>query len=150
SPGAVARRGLEHSQGGRDARRVLSRRDQTGDERDVMTSEARSRLGFIGIGLMGEAMVRRLLDRGWPVSVWNLEPERLATVVPHGAVAAASPAAVAEASDVVLLCVLHTDAVRDVVYRERGLAAATRGAKLFVDMSTIDPAATRTIAARLR
>ena len=48
------------------------------------------RLGFVGIGLMGEAMTRRLLDRSYQVSVWNHEPARLDTVVPHGAVAAAS------------------------------------------------------------
>jgi 3-hydroxyisobutyrate dehydrogenase len=40
------------------------------------------RLGFLGIGLMGEAMTRRLLDRGWMVTVWNQEPERLEKVVP--------------------------------------------------------------------
>ena len=44
------------------------------------------KLGFIGIGLMGEAMTRRLLDRGYAVTVWNLEPERLDTVVAFGAV----------------------------------------------------------------
>ena len=51
------------------------------------------RIGFLGIGIMGEAMVLRLLERGRPVTVWNLEPERLDRVVPHGAVAAPTPAA---------------------------------------------------------
>jgi prephenate dehydrogenase len=37
---------------------------------------ATKRLGFIGIGLMGEAMTRRLFDKGYEVTVWNLEPER--------------------------------------------------------------------------
>ena len=73
-------------------------------------------LGFVGIGLMGEAMTRNLLDRGHTVTVWNLEPERLETVVPYGARPAASPAAVAEASDIVLLCVLHTAAVESCVF----------------------------------
>ena len=54
----------------------------------------RPHLGFIGVGLMGEAMTRRLLDRGYAVTVWNLEPERLDTVVPHGARPAAHPTAV--------------------------------------------------------
>jgi len=109
------------------------------------------RIGFIGIGIMGEAMVRRLLERGHRVTVWNLEPERLETVVPHGAVAAATPAAVSAASDIVMLCVLHTEAVRGVVFGADGVAAAGAGAdRLLVDLSTADPAATREMAARLR
>lgn len=110
------------------------------------------RIGFIGIGIMGEAMVRRLLERGHrTVTVWNLEPERLATVVPHGAAAAPTPAAVAAASDIVMLCVLHTEAVRSVVFGENGVAAAGATAgRLLVDLSTADPAATREMAARLR
>lgn len=110
------------------------------------------RIGFIGIGIMGEAMVRRLLERGHgPVTVWNLEPERLATVVPHGAVAAATPAAVAAASDITLLCVLHTEAVRNVVFGPGGIASAPGIAgRLLVDLSTAEPAATREMAGRLR
>src|ERR1700744_1138399 len=91
---------------------------------DGATTEAigkeRPRLGFVGVGLMGEAMIRRLLDCGWSVTVWNLEPERLQTVVPHGAVAAASPAAVSAASDIVLMCVLHTEAVEVCTFGEDG------------------------------
>jgi 3-hydroxyisobutyrate dehydrogenase len=115
-----------------------------------MSREARPSLGFVGIGLMGEAMVRRLLDRAWPVTVWNLEPERLATVVPHGAVAAPSPRAVAEASDIVLMCVLHTAAVESCVFGEGGIAGAASPDKLLVDLSTADPEQTRRMAARLR
>lgn len=107
-------------------------------------------LGFIGIGLMGEAMTRNLLDRGYQVTVWNLEPERLDTVVPHGARAAASPAAVTEASDIVLICVLHTAAVESCVFGPEGVAKAARPEKLLIDLSTADPAATRDMAARLR
>ena len=109
----------------------------------------RPRLGFIGIGIMGEAMTRRLLERGWQVTVWNLEPERLDLVTPHGAVAAASPAQVVSASDIVLMCVLDGTAVEQCVFGERGIAASphTRG-KLVIDLSTIDPAATRDMAAR--
>ncbi len=109
----------------------------------------RPRLGFVGIGLMGEAMTRRLLDCGWRVTVWNLEPERLQTVVPHGAIAAASPAAVAAASDIVLMCVLHTKAVAACTFGENGIASAARPPRLVIDMSTIDPAATRNFAAKL-
>lgn len=113
---------------------------------------AAPRIGFIGIGIMGEAMVRRLLDRGHrDIAVWNLEPERLDLVVPHGAVAAPTPAAVAVASDIVMLCVLHTEAVRSVVFGPDGVASAGGSAgRLLLDLSTADPATTREMAARLR
>jgi 3-hydroxyisobutyrate dehydrogenase len=110
----------------------------------------RLRLGFVGIGLMGEAMTRRLLERGWTVTVWNREPERLETVVPYGAIPAGSPAAVAEASDILLLCVLHTQAVEDCVFGPGGVIEAKAAPRLLVDHSTIDPEATRRFAARLR
>lgn len=116
-----------------------------------MTDAAsRPRIGFIGIGIMGEAMARRLLDLGFPVTAWNLEPERLQTVVPHGAVAAGSPAAVAAASDIVMLCVLHMEAVERCIFAEDGVAAAGRGPALVIDFSTADPEGTRRAAARLR
>ena len=79
------------------------------------------------------------LDLGYPVTVWNLEPERLETVVPHGAMAAPTPAAVAAASDVVMLCVLHMAAVERCVFADDGVAAAGRGPSLLIDFSTADP-----------
>jgi 3-hydroxyisobutyrate dehydrogenase len=108
------------------------------------------RLGFIGIGIMGSQMTLRLLERGWHVTVWNLEPEALSKVTPAGAIAAASPKAVAEASDIVLTCVLHTEALRSVVFGADGIASAAGRGKLLIDFSTIDPAASREMAARLR
>ena len=110
----------------------------------------RPRIGFIGIGIMGEAMVRRLLDLGFPVTVWNLEPERLATVVPHGAVAAETPAAVAAVSDIVMLCVLHMAAVERCILAGDGVAAAGAGPALVIDFSTADPEGTREVAGRLK
>ena len=111
---------------------------------------AKKRIGFVGIGLMGEAMTRHLLDRGYQVTVWNLEPERLDTVVPHGAVAAASPAAVTAASDIVMMCVLHTAAVERCVFEADGIAATATPATLLIDLSTADPEATREMAQRLK
>jgi 3-hydroxyisobutyrate dehydrogenase-like beta-hydroxyacid dehydrogenase len=113
-------------------------------------TDGKPRLGFIGIGIMGTAMTRRLLERGWRVHVWNLEPEAIPPVVEAGAVAASSPAAVAEASDIVLICVLNTAAVENCVFGPNGIAGAAGGAgKVLVDMSTIHPQATRDMAARL-
>ncbi|KAA2211554.1 NAD(P)-dependent oxidoreductase [Pseudoroseomonas oryzae] len=110
----------------------------------------RPRIGFIGIGIMGEAMVRRLLDLGFPVKVWNLEPERLQTVLPYGAISAESPAEVAAASDIVMLCVLHMQAVERCILGEDGVAAAGPGPSLVIDFSTADPEGTRQVAAALK
>ena len=116
----------------------------------MAATAAKPRIGFIGLGLMGTAMTQRLLEQGWPVTVWNLEPERVPPLVAEGAVAAATPAAVTAASDIVILCVLHTDAVRDVVFGPDGVAKAGAAGKVLIDHSTIDPARTRSMAAQLR
>src|SRR6202048_3285752 len=108
------------------------------------------RLGFIGLGLMGTAMSLRLLEKGWALNVWNLEPERIAAVAQAGATAMASPAAVTRESDIVLMCVLHTQAVEQCVFGPNGIATAANASKLLIDHSTIDPAKSRAFAARLR
>jgi len=108
------------------------------------------KLSFVGIGLMGEAMTRRLLERGYPVTVWNREPERLKTVVPHGAVAAGSPEEVTSASNIVLMCVLNTDAVEACAFGNNGIAKRAQPDQILVDLSTADPAKTRDLAARLK
>ena len=107
-------------------------------------------LGFIGLGLMGTAMSLRLLEKGWALNVWNLEPERITPVVDAGAIAKASPAAVTQASDIVLMCVLHTQAVEQCVFGKNGIAKAATANKILIDHSTIDPAKSREFAARLQ
>ncbi len=109
----------------------------------------RARIGFIGLGIMGSAMTQRLLERGWPVTVWNLEPEAIPPLVAAGAVAATSPADVTAASDIVILCVLHTQAVDSCVFGPGGVAEKAAAGKTLIDHSTADPAATRAMAAKL-
>jgi 3-hydroxyisobutyrate dehydrogenase len=106
------------------------------------------RIGFVGIGIMGAPMVRRLLAKGWQVSVWNLEPERYAQV--PGAAVLDSPAAVRAVSDIVIFCVLHGDAVEECCFGPHGLARAPSGASLLIDTSTINPDRTLALAERLK
>ena len=108
------------------------------------------RLGFIGLGIMGAPMVRRLRNRGWPVTVWNLEPDRFGAVADSGAEWADDPAAVRARSDITLLCVLDGKAVEACCFGPNGLARATGGAKLLIDTSTINPDQTLALAARLQ
>ncbi|MBO0755352.1 MAG: NAD(P)-dependent oxidoreductase [Bradyrhizobiaceae bacterium] len=108
------------------------------------------RIGFIGIGIMGEAMTRRLLDQGYRVTAWNRGSARLGLVTSHGAVGAPSPAEVTSHSDVVLMCVLNTDAVESCVFGENGIARTAKRGQLLIDFSTADPYRTRDMALRLR
>jgi 3-hydroxyisobutyrate dehydrogenase len=105
---------------------------------------------LIGLGLMGSAMSARLLQQGWRVVASNREAPALEAAAAMGAEPVADPRAVAEHADIVLLCVLDTAAVEACVQGPRGILAACGGARLVVDLSTIDPAATRRMAERLR
>lgn len=106
-------------------------------------------LGFIGLGIMGQGMARNLLKHGYAVTVWNRTPARAESVLAEGATWAESPAAVAAASDIVFTCVSDTPDVEAVILGEAGVIHGARSGALVVDMSTISPAATRAIAARL-
>lgn len=109
----------------------------------------RPALGFIGIGLMGRPMSLRLLDAGYRVTVWNRNRDRLAPVLARGAIEAESPAAVARAADIVMLCVTDQHAAGEVLFRADGVAAGGAPGKLVVDFSSIAPAAAREHAGRL-
>jgi 3-hydroxyisobutyrate dehydrogenase len=107
-----------------------------------MVQPRSKRIGMVGLGIMGSAMALRLLDAGWRLTVWNLEPERLEPIVAAGAAAATSPEAVARVSDIVLMCVLDTKAVESCVFGSARVAEAGDSTKIIVDHSTIDPDAT--------
>jgi 3-hydroxyisobutyrate dehydrogenase len=106
-------------------------------------------LGYIGIGLMGLPMTRRLLAAGYPVTVWNRTRAKIEPALAAGAGEAASPRAVAEAADIVFACVTDTGSVEAVVFGADGVAEADGAGKVFVDHSSIRPDATREMAARL-
>src|SRR5690606_9251487 len=106
------------------------------------------KLGFCGLGLMGAAMVRRLLEAGHEVKVWNRSAGKAAALVAHGAQVAASPREAAEGVDGLLLCLFDAKAVEAVVFGPEGAAQAS-GLKWLADHSSIDPQATRDMAVRL-
>lgn len=105
-------------------------------------------LAFAGIGLMGLPMCRRLLAAGYPLRVWNRTPEKCAPLVELGATCVDTPAALCDA-DLVLLCLADTAAVREVVFGPAGIAQGARAGQLLVDHSSLEPAATRQMAAEL-
>jgi len=103
-------------------------------------------LGFVGIGLMGRPMVERLLGHGFEVHVWNRTPAKAQGLVEKGAVLAESLEALVARVDAVLLCVSDTAAVVDVA---KTIVVTARPGLLVVDFSSIEPVATRTLAAEL-
>ena len=107
-------------------------------------------LGFIGTGLMGAPMAGRLLDTGNPVTVWNRTAAKAEPLVARGAALGASPADVAAKSDIVFMCLTDTAAVREAVFGPHGVAEGARPGAVLVDFSSIQPEATREMAARLR
>jgi 3-hydroxyisobutyrate dehydrogenase len=107
------------------------------------------RLGFIGAGLMGKPMSLRLLAAGYALTVWNRSRDKLAPLTAKGAHAADSPAAVARAADIVMLCVTDQHAAEQVLFGPDGIAAGGAAGKLVLDFSSIAPAAARAFAGRL-
>ncbi|HWT68506.1 MAG TPA: NAD(P)-dependent oxidoreductase [Pseudomonas sp.] len=107
-------------------------------------------LGFAGIGLMGLPMCRRLLAAGYPLTVWNRNPAKCAALVEAGARQVASPAELCQHADLVMLCLADTSVVREVVFGAAGIAEGAKSGQLLVDFSSLEPTATRDMAAELR
>jgi 3-hydroxyisobutyrate dehydrogenase-like beta-hydroxyacid dehydrogenase len=111
-----------------------------------MTKE---RIGFIGVGLMGHGMAKNIVEKGWPLTVMghrNREP--VEDLKGRGAREARSPREVAEACDVVVLCVTGSPQVEAIVNGADGLASA--GKPLVIcDTSTSDPSVTIRLAQEL-
>ncbi|WP_409319139.1 NAD(P)-dependent oxidoreductase [Pseudomonas sp. KCJK9016] len=106
-------------------------------------------LGFAGVGLMGLPMCRRLLAAGYPLTVWNRNPDKCAPLVEAGARQVASPAELCRHADVVMLCLADTAVVREVVFGPAGVVEGAENGQLLVDFSSLEPTATREMAAEL-
>jgi 3-hydroxyisobutyrate dehydrogenase len=104
-----------------------------------------SRVGFIGIGIMGGGMSRNLVAAEFEVVVWNRTRSKAEAI--DGAVVADTPRDVATACDTVLICVSDSPDVDAVVRGDDGVLAGLRAGALVVDHSTISPSVTRRLAA---
>lgn len=106
-----------------------------------MPNAASPRIGFIGLGHMGEPMARRVRLAQHPLAVWNRDPAKATALIADGAVMCASPAEVLRRSDIVGLCVTDHHAVEEICFGRDGLAGAGRdgAGKIICDFSSIDP-----------
>jgi 2-hydroxy-3-oxopropionate reductase len=103
-------------------------------------------VGFIGLGIMGRPMAHNVLKGGFPLVVYDLLPGPVQELTTAGAHAAASPRALAEQVDVVLLCLPDSPDVRAALLGPDGVLAGARGGQIIVDMSTISPVVARELA----
>ena len=107
------------------------------------------KVGCIGAGVLGGAIIRRLIQCGYAPVVWNRDRSKLSALLTTGAVEAGSPEQLARASTFVITCISDGAAVESVVFGETGIAAGGTADKILVDMSTCAPAHTQKMAARL-
>jgi len=107
-------------------------------------------IGFIGLGLMGQAFTKRLVARGYTVTGFDIAAEKIEQARKHGVEAATSSADVTSKSDIILMCVVSTDAVHDTVFGPSGVVESADADKLLVDHSTTIVENTKAMADTLR
>ena len=109
-----------------------------------------SKIGFVGLGLMGQGFTRRLVETGHTVHGFDIDTAKVELSAKHGVKPAASAAAVAEACDIIQVCVINTAAVEDATIGPKGVAAVQNiSGKVVVDHSTTELASTMKIAETL-
>ena len=109
-----------------------------------------AKLGFIGLGVMGGQMVSRLLGKGYTVLGYNRTRAKAQWLIDEGMRWANSPREVAQGSEITLAMVTNSAAVQAITGGPDGAVEGLTPGKVFVDMSTISPAASRDLAVRVR
>lgn len=97
-------------------------------------------IGVAGLGRMGAAIARRLMDVGHQVVVWNRTPDKARRLGDAGAEVAATPAELVAKAEMVITILTDAEAIESVFHGENGLLSAAPMGKLFVEMSTVQPA----------
>jgi 3-hydroxyisobutyrate dehydrogenase-like beta-hydroxyacid dehydrogenase len=105
------------------------------------------KLGFVGLGAMGELIVPRLMAAGHQVTGWNRSRGKAEPLMQQGMRWADTPRAVAEQSDIVFSIVTDSKAVRAVALGKDGVVAGLKPGGIYIDMSTIEPDESRAVAA---
>ena len=106
------------------------------------------RIGFIGIGLMGNHMAKHLLDAGHQLTVWNRTRSKTDSLISAGAEWGDSPKEVAQASDVVITIVTDSNASEEVICGPGGVLDGAHEGLIIIDMGSIAPEMSRSIASK--
>jgi len=109
-----------------------------------------AKLGFVGLGVMGSRMVKRLMDAGHDVTGYNRTKSKAQWLLDAGMKWADSPRDVVEASDVSLSMVTNTKALQAIAEGDNGLLAGLTAGKIHVDISTVSPAYSQELAEKVK
>jgi 3-hydroxyisobutyrate dehydrogenase-like beta-hydroxyacid dehydrogenase len=108
-----------------------------------------AKLGFLGLGIMGNPMARRLIEAGHEVALWSVTAGKAEALATAGGTACATPAEVAQRSECVFLCVGDTAMSREVIFGDHGLVPGKQESLVIVDCSTISPSESKAMGAEL-
>jgi 3-hydroxyisobutyrate dehydrogenase-like beta-hydroxyacid dehydrogenase len=106
-------------------------------------------VGFMGLGIMGTAMATRILQAGYPLTVYNRSAGKSEPVANLGAEVASSPRALAQAAEVIILMVTGPEAVNDLLWGADGAASVLNENKVLINMSSVAPKYTRELVEKL-
>lgn len=107
------------------------------------------KIGFIGIGLMGLPMCKRLLAAGCSLLIWNRTPGKCIELAALGAIVCKTPAEVAKSADLLMICLADAKAITDVVFGENGISSIFKPGLRLIDFSSTDPTTTKNTAKKL-
>jgi 3-hydroxyisobutyrate dehydrogenase-like beta-hydroxyacid dehydrogenase len=107
-------------------------------------------LGFVGLGVMGGNMVARLLDKGHKVTGYNRTRSKAQWLIDRGMKWGDSPRAVSAAADFTFSMVTNASAIHSIMEGPDGILAGLGPGKILIDMSTVSPAVSRALAAKVR
>ncbi len=108
------------------------------------------KIGFIGLGLMGLRMANNLLEKGNELIIFNRTKGKAETLLAKGALPAASPAEVGQASEVVITMLANPEAVAKVAFGENGFLYQMEQKTIWIDCSTVNPSSSITCAAKAK
>ncbi len=108
------------------------------------------KIGFIGLGNMGQPMSARLLAAGYHLTVYDVVASKVSEMEKQGAHGAGSPAGVAAGADIIITMISNGRVLKEIVTGSNGLLGSARPGAVLIDMSTIDPESSNDVAGAVR
>lgn len=105
----------------------------------------KQKIGFIGLGIMGQPMAANIMKAGYELMVFNRTAEKARSLADAGAHVAATPAELTNWAEAIILMLTGPDAIDAMLYAEQGILAAQPKGKTIINMSTVSPSYTRTL-----